>query len=95
MNNQKTSKKVIFISLLFITSALIMLSGGYFTIYSIVNDINLMVLNSTVPGAIFGLLVFYLGLRYFFMVKKLKVEVYKKSSVFSWNNFKNNVKAKK
>ena len=83
-------KKVILISLLFGISAIIVLSGLFFIVFSLVNHISFTVINSKIPGAVFGLLVSYFGIRNFFSVKKLKTEVYKSSSRFSWSNFKKN-----
>ena len=87
--NAKTDKgKVISVAVLFAISIIIMLSGATFSIYSYVNNVNLKVLSSSVPGLVFGLVITFLGVRYFLAVKKLKIEVYKKSSKFSWSNFK-------
>lgn len=77
---------------LFAFTVLIMLSGVFFIIFSLVNHISFTVLNSNIHGAIFGLLVSYFGIRNFLSVKKLKTEVYKDSSRFSWSNFKKNTK---
>lgn len=91
MNNQNRSvdkSKVIAIMTLYVASLLIIVSGVFFSIFSLINNISFQVLNSSVHGAIFGLVVSYLGLRYFFLVKKLKDDVYKTTSRFSWNNFK-------
>ena len=91
MKNQNTTsdkKKVIFVSLLYLTSMVIIFLGMFFTIFSLVNNISIKILSSSVPGAIFGLLVLYLGIRYYFSVTKLKEEVSKTSSKFSWSNFK-------
>lgn len=81
-------KKVIFVSVLYVTSMIIIFLGMFFTIFSLVNNISFKILSSSVPGAIFGLLVLYLGIRYYLSVIKLKGEVFKASSKFSWNNFK-------
>ena len=87
--NAKTDKgKVISVAVLFAISIIIMLSGATFSIYSYVNNVNLKILSSSVPGLVFGLVITFLGVRYFLAVKKLKIEVYKKSSKFSWSNFK-------
>lgn len=87
--NAKTDKgKVISVAVLFAISIIIMLSGATFSIYSYVNNVNLKVLSSSVPGLVFGLVITFLGVRYFLAVKKLKIEVFKKSSKFSWGNFK-------
>jgi hypothetical protein len=89
VNESPTSKnKVITINALFATSISIMLLGLWFSIFSVINNINFRILNSTVSGLVFGLLVLYLGTKYFLSVRKLKLEVYKNSSKFSWNNFK-------
>ena len=99
VNVSKTNKqKQITINILFATSIIIMLLGVVFSVFSAVNDISFQVLTSTIHGSIFGLLAVYLGVRYFLSVKKLKMEVYKNTSSFSWKNFKketpNNVLAK-
>lgn len=81
-------KKIIAIVTLSITSIIIMLLGISFSIYSLINDVSFSVLNSNVHGAVFGGVSIFLGLRYFLSVMKLKAEVYKSSSKFSWSNFK-------
>lgn len=81
-------KKVIFIGVLYLTAMIIIFLGMFFTIFSLVNNISFKILSSSVPGAIFGLLVLYLGIRYYLSVIKLKGEVFKASSNFSWSNFK-------
>lgn len=83
-------KKVILITVLFGISVIIILSGSFFIVFSLINHISFTVMNSKIHGAIFGLLVSYFGVRNFLSVKKLKAEVYKSSSRFSWSNFKKN-----
>jgi len=80
--------KIIAVFLLFATSIIIILSGLTFSIYSFITDSNFRVLTATVPGFVFGLVVTFLGVRYFLSVRKLKIEVFKDSSTFSWSNFK-------
>lgn len=80
--------KIITIHVLFAISIIITLSGAIFSIYSVINEVNFSVLNSSIPGVAFGAVAAFLGVRYFLSVRKLKVEVYKKSSKFSWGNFK-------
>lgn len=88
-NVQKIEKtKVIPIAVLLAASAAIIISGIGLVIYSIVYDVSFRVLNSQVHGLVFGLVIAFLGVRYFLSVQKLKVEVYKSTSVFSWNNFR-------
>jgi len=45
------------------------------------------------PGVVFGMVILFLGIRYFLSLSKLKDEVYK-SSGFSWSNFKREKKIK-
>ncbi len=74
--------------LLTVLSAGICVSGIFFIFYSWINDITFKVINTNVPGMLFGLAVAYLGFRYLLSVIKLKKELYKASSVFSWSNFR-------
>lgn len=80
--------KLISIYTLYIVSGSITFLGMLFSIYSLSFNISFKVLNTVVPGVIFGLIVAYLGIRYFFLVRKLKADVFKSSSHFSWSNFK-------
>lgn len=95
MKTSKVSKtvvagkgKIMSVLFLFTMSVLIILSGVFFTIYSLCFGISFKVINTSVPGSIFGAAVLYLGIRYFISVLKLRREVYKSSSKFSWSNFK-------
>jgi len=81
-------KKKVIISLLFVVAAAICLSGAFFSVYSYFNNISFRVLNTQVSGIIFGVCILYLGVRYFISLMKLKDEVYKPTSRFSWSNFK-------
>lgn len=80
--------KVIIINFLYVATMIIIFLGIFFSIFSFVNHINFKVLNSSIPGAILGFLVLYLGIRYYLSVGKLKEELLKTSSNFSWTNFK-------
>lgn len=82
------NSKVIISNILFLGSLVIMFLGIFFSIFSLVNHISIKVLNSSVPGAIFGILVLYLGIKYYLSVTKLKEDLYKSDSKFSWSNFK-------
>jgi len=92
-NNFK--QKAIIINLLYATTIIIVLLGASFIVYSIINNVSFKVINSSVHGAVFGLVVAYLGARYFLSVTKLKAELYKTTSQFSWSNFKKEKKKKK
>lgn len=80
--------KVMSIWFLFITSTLIILSGASLMIYSFINNVYFTVLTSQIHGAVFGTVIAFLGARYFLSVQKLKSEVYKTTSRFSWQNFR-------
>lgn len=80
--------KVLLANILFSTALIIMFLGMFFSIFSLVNHISFKILNSYISGAVFGLLVLYLGIRYYFSVIKLKEELYKPLSKFSWENFR-------
>ena len=81
-------KKVMAIWALYIISAAIVILGASFGIFSLISNVSLMAMNSPIHGAFFGLVIAFLGARYFLSVQKLKLEVYKDASKFSWNNFK-------
>jgi len=88
-------QKAVLINLLYATTIIIILLGVSFIVYSMVNNVSFKVINSSVHGAVFGLVVAYLGARYFLSVTKLKTELYKSTSQFSWSNFKKEKKKKK
>ena len=81
-------RKIYSIMLLFMMSSVIIILGVTFGIYSLINDVGFTVLNSRIHGSVFGLVVMFLGIRYFLAIRKLKAEVYKAESKFSWNNFR-------
>lgn len=81
-------KKTVAVNMLFAVSAAITLLGLAFCVYSTVNQVEFMVIRSKIPGTVFGAVVAFLGVRYFLAVLKLKAEVYKSTSRFSWGNFK-------
>jgi len=93
MSNPLNTKRMSIIVLTIISIG-ICISGVIFGVYSWLNDISFKVLNANVPGIIFAALVIYLGVRYFLSVSKLKKELYKESSIFSWSNFKKEKKTK-
>lgn len=85
-------KKVVLIGLLFGTSVVIILLGAVIGIMSYLNNIKMTVLTIPVPCAFLGLVIMFLGVRYFLSVQKLKQEVYRSDAIFSWNNFKKSSK---
>jgi|GEM_PF-419191 len=88
INTMVDGTKVAVITVLSITSILIILLGVAIIVYSFINDISFTVMSSNIHGAIWGLVIAFLGVRYFLSVQRLKIEVYKNTSKFSWNNFK-------
>ena len=80
--------KMISIVTLYIVSILIILAGTFFGVFSLLNNISIPVLSSQIPGVVFGVVVLFLGIRYLFSVNKLKDEVFKSTSTFSWRNFR-------
>ena len=87
-------EKLLPIVTLYVVSGVIILIGAAFSVFSIVNDISLPVLTSQIPGAVFGAVMMFLGIRYLLSVRKLKAEVFKSTSSFSWSNFKKVRKSK-
>jgi hypothetical protein len=80
--------KVASITVLSIMAILIILLGGLLTAISLIRNISFSVLNSNIHGSVFGIVIVFLGIRYVLSVRKLKKEVYKSTSNFSWDNFK-------
>jgi hypothetical protein len=86
----KTSdpSKIVTVNILFVLSIAISLSGAFFCVYSLLNGVSFRVINTDVPGVLFGVVVLYLGIRYFLSVLKLRREVYGTNARFDWNNFR-------
>jgi hypothetical protein len=80
--------KLLPVFILYFLSTGITFSGLFFAVYSFLFNVSFKIINMTVSGVIFGLAVLYLGIRYFFQVRKLKADVFKPSNKFSWSNFK-------
>lgn len=87
-------RKILILYTLYITSIAITASGVFFGIYSGLNNITFKVINTDVSGIIFGLVVAYLGVRYFMSVMKLRANLYDPEAKFSWSNFKKQKTAK-
>ena len=87
-------EKIIAIWTLYVASLGITLVGLSFGVYSLVNNISIPVLTSQIPGVVFGVVIAFLGVRYYLSVRKLKAQVYKSTSTFSWSNFKKVKKSK-
>lgn len=81
-------KKIAAITALTVISIAIIVLGTAICVSSLVHNIAFSVLNTNIHGAVFGLVIVFLGVRYFMSVQTLKKEVYKTASKFSWSNFK-------
>ena len=79
--------RVAMILILYVLSIVIILLGAAFSVFSVINHVQLAVMSSNMPGVVFGMVILFLGIRYFLSLSKLKEEVYK-SSGFSWSNFR-------
>lgn len=79
--------KVAIIVVLYVLSILIMLLGAGFSAFSAINGVQMQVMTSTIPGFVFGMVILFLGIRYFMSMSKLRDEVLK-STGFSWSNFR-------
>ena len=86
--SQVDKGKVIAVWLLFITAGLITLSGVAFSLYSVANNLSFTVMQAEIPGALFGAVIAFLGVRYILSVRKLRLKLYSSHSQFSWRNFK-------
>ena len=85
--------RVVMICILYALSVSIMLLGAGFFVYSAINNVQVQVMSSTIPGFVFGMVVLFLGFRYFMSLSRLRTEVMK-SSGFSWSNFRKEKKSK-
>lgn len=93
MKLERQKKAIIFF--LYLGTIIIMFLGAFFSAFCVLNDIKITVLRASVPGFVFGLLVLYLGLRYFFMVSEFKTDFFQSSANFSWSNFRREKKKRK
>jgi hypothetical protein len=80
-------EKIIFIAVLYGMACAIILLGLVFGVYCALNQVMLPVLTTQIPGFVFGMVIAFLGIRYLFSIQKLKAEVFKTTSRFSWSNF--------
>jgi|LAHS01.1.fsa_nt_gb hypothetical protein len=80
------SKKAVTLTLYAFALAIAAMGASY-TIYSLLNNVSLLVLNNEVPGALFGIIITFLGIRYVFAVYKLSLKLKDPQAVFSWKNY--------
>ena len=79
----ETGKKVAIISLTTLAGA-ITSAGIILSIYSLINNVSFNVMNNPIHGLIFGVVITYLGMGYLKKKKKLKTELAKPTSHFSF-----------
>jgi hypothetical protein len=84
---QQTSKKTV-VFLLYSFASLIVAMGAGYTIYSLYTNVYLLVMNNAVPGAVFGIIITFLGIRYLWAVYKLSLKLDSPEAVFSWMNYR-------
>lgn len=84
---KEMNKKVLF-GILYSMAALITLSGILFSIYGFLTNATFKIMGSDFPGAIFGLVAAFLGVRYTLSLNKLKKKIEASNASFSWSNFK-------
>ncbi len=74
--------------LLYVLAGGITLSGAALAVYSLFYHVTFPVMNTNVSGAVFGIIIVFLGVRYLLALSKLKREVYKPTSRFAWSNYR-------
>ena len=90
----KSSRKRLIIFGLYFFAWAIAFSGAFFCVYSYLKNVSFKVLNTNVPGLVFGVVVIYFGVRSILSVNKLRPELLRDDARFSWSNFKKQKPAK-
>lgn len=83
------------IILLVTIDILILISGIFLTISNYVNNIEYKIFNTTLPGFLLGVVVIFIGARYFRSILRMKKNIYSNNLSFSWGNFKKQKKVLK
>ena len=86
-NDDSILSKKIAVYFLQCVSLIIVFLGMFFSIFSAINHISIKVLSVNISGIVFGVLVFYLGIKYYLSVCNLKEKLLKNKYKFSWSNF--------
>jgi hypothetical protein len=87
-NANVQKNKVVAVWALFTTAVLITLMGAFYFVYSILNGVTFTVMQAEIPGAVFGAVIAFLGVRYILSVRKLREKLFATQNRFSWRNFK-------
>ena len=83
-----TTGKRVAVWCLFAVSGLITVLGVTGFVCGFLHQTEFTVLQSSLPGALFGAVIAFLGVRYTLSVRKLQAKLYAAPSKFSWSNFK-------
>lgn len=67
-------------------ATMIILSGAALAVYSVANQISYQVMGNEIHGAVFGSIIAFLGIRYFFSVQNLHRQIDATGEQFSWRN---------
>jgi len=81
-------EKLILINRLYPITIFVIFLGMFFTFYSLLNHISLNVLSISIPGMVIGFLLLFLGIKCNLSVIKMKSELSKATSNFSWSTYK-------
>lgn len=81
-------QSAVMVRALFALAVAITVSGALFAGYSILAGASFRVFNAPLPGALFGLMVVYFGVRGILSVRRLREDVYERGARFSWSNFR-------
>lgn len=86
--NDITREKRVVLRILYSLALAIVLMGTGYTVYCLCQHVSLLVLNASMPGAVFGIVIAFLGIRYLFAVQKLSVSLRDPKNTFSWQNYR-------
>jgi hypothetical protein len=85
---KKDKSKYMAIIALYAVSALIVVSGLAFGVYSWYFHVSYTVFNTDISGMIVAAVIVFLGARYFRSVQKMNKRLQNTKDHFNWNNFK-------
>ena len=74
IQKSELGKRIILCSLYFVSLAIVF-SGVFFSAFSFINNISFNVFGNQIPGVVFGVMVFYLGLRHYLRVVKFHEDI--------------------
>ncbi len=89
-SERKTTRscKTVILAVLFATSVSVAAAGIVLIVLSLINKTSFTVFQSQIPASVFGLIVTFLGIRYYLSVLRLKPVLLKDENQFSWKNFR-------